>query len=63
MKVIYFKNGEIVLEDIGDMGLNYDTTYVNVNKISANGKEYFAHFQENINTVSIISKENNNWVI
>ena len=44
MKIIYFKNGEIVLEDIGDMGLRYDTTYVNVNRISANGKEYFVHF-------------------
>ena len=44
MKVIYFKNSEIVLEDIGGMGLNYNTTFICVDKILANGKEYFVHF-------------------
>ena len=63
MKVIYFKNGEIFLEDIGGMGLTYNTNEKNgINKISANNKEYFVCFKEDINTVSIISKENNNWV-
>lgn len=61
VKVVYFKNSKIVLEDIGNMGLNYNI-YDNINKISANGKEYFVHFKENINTVSTISKENDNWV-
>lgn len=61
VKVVYFKNSKIVLEDIGNISLNYNI-YDNINKISVNGKEYFVHFKENINTVSIISKENDNWV-
>ena len=44
------------------MGLTYDNSSSINNKILANGKEYFVYFKENVNTVSIISKENNIWV-
>ena len=62
MNTIYFKNGEIVLENIDDMGLTYNASYnYTINKISANNKEYFVYFTQYNNKVSIITKENSEW--
>ena len=64
MNTIYFKDGEIVLENIGDMGLTYNTSYnYTVNKILVDDKEYFVYFTQYNNNVSIITKENGEWKV